>query len=362
LYLICRFLSKGQSSFTEDEVNHKKFLILLSKSLFKGKTSNNELHVFNQLVLTLIEYKEVALQVLNLLFNFTLNLNIENYINTISFRRVAIFLDKLTEKYFTPQFIHELDNNTFLKLIILIHIPNMHLDMNINNHKSHHKNIFINKFYKDENKKNLMISSIEKNIVDTICPFVFSRYGLFNKTNIIIVNSCYALIEKIFQETKVSNLLLENSFGLLKYERFKEANDKLNNYKKNIDYLTKYELIDLVNKIKKTENDVINSYDLQHYKEEEEKEEKKEDNYVKEENKKESNEENNMKNNEDNNSNNKDDKDNKDNGLYEIKESKIKNSNNNNIISIDENIDTNNIKSDLINKNIIINNFIINNK
>ena len=275
LYLICRFLSKGQSSFTEDEVNHKKFLILLSKSLFKGKTSNNELHVFNQLVLTLLENKEVSLQVLNLLFNFTLNLNIENYINTISFRRVAIFLDKLTEKYFTPQFIHELDNNTFLKLIILIHIPNMHLDININNHKSHHKNIFINKFYKDENKKNLMISSIEKNIVDTICPFVFSRYGLFNKTNIIIVNSCYALIEKIFQETKVSDLLLKNSFGLLKYEKFKEVNNKLNHYKKNIDYLTKYELIDLVNKIKKTENDAINSYDLQHYKEEEEKEEKK---------------------------------------------------------------------------------------
>ena len=35
---------------------------------------------------------------------------------------------------------------------------------------------------------------------------------IVNKTNIIIVNSCYALIEKIFQETKVSNLLLENSF------------------------------------------------------------------------------------------------------------------------------------------------------
>ena len=264
LYLICRFLSKGQSSFTEDEVNHNKFLTLLSKSLFKGKTSNNELYVFNQLVLTLIEYKEVSLQILNLLFNFILHLEIENHMNSISFRRVAIFLDKLTEKYFTSKFLDELDNNAFLKLIILIHIPNMHLDININNHKSHHKNIFINKFYKDENKKNLMISSIEKNIVDTICPFVFSRYGLFNKSNIIIVNSCYALIEKIFQETKVSNLLLQNSFGLLKYEKFKEVNDKLEHYKKKIDYLTKYELIDLVKEIKKTEKDIINSYNIQH--------------------------------------------------------------------------------------------------
>jgi hypothetical protein len=94
--------------------------------------------------------------------------------------------------------------------------------------------------------------------------------------------------------------------------------------------------------------------------EKEEKEEKKEDNNINEENKKENTEENNIKINNDNNTYNKDDTD--DNDLYEVKESKIKNSNNNNIISIDENIDMNNIKSDLINKNIIINNFIINNK
>ena len=115
-------------------------------------------------------------------------------------------------------------------------------------------------------------------------------------------------------------------------------------------------------KLKSQQFNAIKEEEENEDEEEEEKEEKKEDNYVKEENKKESNEENNMKNNDDNNMNNKDDTDNKDNGLYEIKESKIKNSNNNNIISIDENIDTNNIKSDLINKNIIINNFIINNK
>ena len=275
LYLICQFLAKGQSSFTEDEVNHTNFLKLLSKSLFKGKTSNNELYVFNQLVLTLIDNKEVCIQILNLLFNFVLYLNKEKPINSISFRRVAIFLDKFTEKYFVPKFIDELDNNTFLQLIILIHIPNMHLDININNHKSHRKNMFIQKFYKEENKKNLMVSNIEKNIVDTICPFVFSRYGLFNKSNMIIVNSCYELIKKIFQETKVSNLLLQNSFGLLKYEKFKEVNDKLDHYKKNIDYILKYDLIELVNKIKKTENETINSYDIQLYKDEENKEEKK---------------------------------------------------------------------------------------
>ena len=278
LYLICKFLSKGKSSFTQDEENHTNFLKLLSKSLFKGKTSNNELYVFNQLVISLIEHKGVAFQILDLIFNFILHLDYSNKNHLISFRRVSIFLDKLTEKYFISKFIDDLDNNTFLKLIILIHIPNMHLDININNHKSHHKNMFIDKYYRDENKKNLLISCIEKNIIDTICPFIFSRYGLFNKSNIVIINSCYALIRKIFQETKASNLLLENSFGLLKYEKFKEVNDKLIHHKKNIDYLGKYELIDLVNKIKKEESDIIKSYDIQHYKEEEEKEEKKDRN------------------------------------------------------------------------------------
>ena len=239
LYLISQFLAKGQSSFTEDEVNHTNFLKLLSKALFKGKTSNNELDVFNQLVLILVEYKEVSIQLLNLLFDFILHLDNQN--KSISFRRVAIFLDKFVEKYFVKEFIEEMDKSIYLKLIILIHIPNMHLDININNHKSHHNNMFIQKYYRDENKKNLMISSIEENIVDTICPFVFSRFGLFNKSNIIIVNACYSLITKIFQETKVSNLLLENSFGMLKPEKFKEAGDKLEQYKKDVDYKTKYE-------------------------------------------------------------------------------------------------------------------------
>ena len=272
LYLISQFLAKGQSSFTEDEVNHTNFLKLLSKALFKGKTSNNELDVFNQLVLILVEYKEVSIQLLNLLFDFILHLDNQN--KSISFRRVAIFLDKFVEKYFVKEFIEEMDKSIYLKLIILIHIPNMHLDININNHKSHHNNMFIQKYYKDENKKNLMISSIEENIVDTICPFVFSRFGLFNKSNIIIVNGCYSLIAKIFQETKVSNLLLENSFGMLNPEKFKEAGDKLEQYKKDVDYKTKYELADLVNDLKKKENKIINSYDIQTYEEGEQEEEK----------------------------------------------------------------------------------------
>ena len=104
--------------------------------------------------------------------------------------------------------------------------------------------MFIQKYYKDENKKDLIIKIIEKNIEDTLSPFIFSKYGIFNKNNLIIVNSCYSLISKIFQETKVSNLLLNNSFGKLKYDNFKKVNDELADRKKNIDYLTKYELID----------------------------------------------------------------------------------------------------------------------
>ena len=279
LYLICQFLSKGKNSFIDDKINHDNFLKLLSKSFFKGNSSNNEIFIFKQLVENLIEYKEVALKILDITFNFILNLKNDVYTNDISFKRVAIFLDKFSDKFINEKAFEELDKNIFLKLIILIHIPNMHMDININNKKSHKKNMFIEKYYKEENKKNLVISFIENNIVDILSPFVFSKYGLFNKNNIIIVNACYSLITKIFQETKVSNLLLENSFGKIQYEKFKKVNDELNDRKKNIDYLTKYELIDLVNNLKKTENEIIDSYDIQIYKleNEEEKKEKEED-------------------------------------------------------------------------------------
>ena len=276
LYLICQFLSKGESSFTDNDINHNKFLKLLSKSFFKGKTANNEIYVFNELVNTLIEYKEEALKIINITFNFILNLNNEVYTNDISFKRVAIFLNKFSDKYFNDDFFENLDKNIFLKLIILIHIPNMNMDININNKKSHKKNKFLQNYYK-ENKKNLIISNIEKNIENNLCNFIFSKYGLFNQNNLIIVNSCYSLISKIFQETKVSDLLLKNSFGKILYEKFKEVNDELNKWKKKVDYLTKYELIDLVNDLKKKQNEIIDSYDLQNYIIEEKDEDKKEE-------------------------------------------------------------------------------------
>ena len=291
LYLISKFLSKGESSFTEDETNYDIFLKLLSKAFFKGRYSNNEIIIFEELIKTLIENKEIALKIIDITFNFVLNLKNDIYTNNISFKRVAIFLDKFSEKYFDENFFKVLDKDIYLKLMILLHIPNMNLDINISNKKSHKKNMFIEKYYKNENKKKLVIDSIENNIGETLSPFIFSKYGVFNTNNLIIVNSCYSLITKIFQETKVSNLLLENSFGLLNYEKFKKVNDELNDRKKNIDYLTKYELIDLVNTLKKSENEIIDSFDIQTYKikgideekkEEEEKEEEKEEEEEKE--------------------------------------------------------------------------------
>ena len=281
LYLICQFLSKGKSTFIEDKTNHNNFLKLLSKSFFKGNASNNELIVFEALVNNLIESNEVSLKIIDIIFNFILNYKNNVYTNNISFKRVAIFLNKFSDKYFNEKFFDELDKDLFLKLMILLHTPNMNMDINISNKKSHKKNKFIQKYYKEENKKDLIIANIEKNIVETLSPFIFSKYGLFNKDNLIIVNSCYAFISKIFQETKVANLLLENSFGLLKYEKFKKVNDELNDRKKNIDYLSKYELIDLVNDLKKKENEIIDSYDLHIYNinlDDEEKKEKKEEN------------------------------------------------------------------------------------
>ena len=139
----------------------------------------------------------------------------------------------------------------------------------------------------------------------------------------------------------------------------KIINEKISN--KNLQKLKTQEF-NAIKEEEENENEEEEEGEKEEKEKKEEKEEKKEDNNINEENKKENIEENNKKSNDNNNTNNKDATDNIDNGLYELKEPKIKNSNNNNMISIDENIDTNNIKSDLINKNIIINNFIINNK
>ena len=278
LYLICQFLAKGQSTIMDDETNKNNFLKLLCVSLFKENISHNEIYVFKNLVNILIENMDVSLQLMNLVFNYLLNLDTKN--TKISFKLVSIFLDKFCEKYFVNEYINNLDKNMFLKLLILIHVPNMYLDMNINNRRSHHKNMFIDKFYKGENTKNLMISSIEKYINENICNFLFSTSGLFNENNIIIVNACYALINNIFQYTKVSNVLLEQSFGLLTKENFKMANDKLVDYEKKVDYFGKYELIDLVNRIKKNANKYITDFDIHKFiddsnKENENKEEEK---------------------------------------------------------------------------------------
>ena len=283
LYLISQILFKENSFFAENKINFDKFLKLLCKSFFKGNSSNDEILIFQEFTSNLIKYKDIALKILNIIFTLILNFNNDIYTNDISFKRVAIFLDKFSDNYFNEKFFEELDKDIFLKLMILIHIPNMHMDININNKKSHKKNMFIQKFYKEEGKKDLIVKNIEKNIEDTLSPFIFSKYGIFNKNNLIIVNSCYSLISKIFQETKVSNLLLKNSFGKLEYEKFKKVNDELIDRKKNIDYLTKYELIDLVNNLKKTEKEIIDSYDIQVYKIEENEEEQKENEEEKEE-------------------------------------------------------------------------------
>jgi len=139
----------------------------------------------------------------------------------------------------------------------------------------------------------------------------------------------------------------------------KIINEKISN--KNLQKLKSQEFNAIKEEEENEEEEEGEKAEKEDKKEKEENKENKEDNNINEENKKESTEGNNIKIIDDNDTSNKDDTDNKDNSFYEMKDSKIK-TGNNNMISIDENIDTNNIKSDLINKNIIINNFIINNK
>ena len=139
----------------------------------------------------------------------------------------------------------------------------------------------------------------------------------------------------------------------------------------------------LVNMYKKMINEIESNKNIEKLKnqefkaikeEEENDEEEEEDGEIKEKNKEKENDEKKIKeedekeiniiskikendNNENLNINN---SNNKANNSFDINEIKVKT--NNNIISLDENINSDNISNGLINKNIIINNFIINNK
>ncbi len=261
LYLIFKILIDDKESLmnNDKEIDIKmsnKFIKILSYLSFKKIYTTADLIVFKDLINSFIENEILSEKFLDFIFILILTLD-SNKIPYISFKRVSLFLEKYSEKYFNE----EMDDKTFHKFLILIHIPNMYLDSNINNKKSHNKNMFLDKFYKDEKTKEKLISRIENNI-ESICEFIFSDLGLFSKKNLAMVNSCNMLIQKIFKETKVSNILIKNLFGKFEFSKFQFIDNMVEYYDKNIDLIKKYELVDLVKTLKENEQNYKNTYNI----------------------------------------------------------------------------------------------------
>ena len=261
LYLIFKNLIDDENSLmnSENEEDIKisnKLIKILSHIIFKKIYTTTDLIIFNELINSLIKDENISEKFLDFIFIVILTLD-SNKIPKISFQRVAIFLEKYSEHYFND----EMDDKKFHKFLILIHIPNMFFDSNINNNRPHNKNKFLDKFYKNEKINEKLISRIENNI-ESLSKFIFSDLGLFSKKNISMVNSCKMLIQKIFKETKVSNILIKNSFGQFELNKFQYIDNIINYYNKNIDFLKKYELVDLVKNLKENEQNYKNTYDI----------------------------------------------------------------------------------------------------
>ena len=261
LYLIFKNLIDDENSLMNSEKEEdiklsNKFIKILSHIVFKKIYTTSDLIIFKELINSLIKDENLSEKFLDFIFIIILTLD-SNKIPNISFQRVSIFLEKYSEEYFND----DMDDKTFHKFLILIHIPNMFFDSNINNKRPHNKNMFLDKFYKNEKINEKLISRIENNI-ESICKFIFSDLGLFSKKNISMVNSCKMLIQKIFKETKVSNVLIKNSFGQFELNKFQYIDNMINYYNKNIDFLKKYELVDLVKKLKENEQNYKNTYDI----------------------------------------------------------------------------------------------------
>ena len=105
-----------------------------------------------------------------------------------------------------------------------------------------------------------------------------------------IVNSCYKICKKIFEETKVSEVLIKKSFGKLDLNKFIYIDNIISFYEKQQDYIGYYDLENLVKVLEENEANYDNTYTFQVKKQEEEvKEEKPQQHNNKNKNKKNNN-------------------------------------------------------------------------
>ena len=253
LYILVKMLIEQKyENITDTESDFSySFMKLLSHVMFRANKSTSELIIFDECIEYLIKSSfDISNKLLDFIFMFVIALN-DPY-TKVSYERVAIFLQRYVNAY-----LDKLDEKLFIKTLILVHIPNMNYDSNINNQRPHNKNIFLETLYKNHKEK--LISLIES-YIENISHFVLSNLGLFNQKNIQIVNSCYKIITKIFEETKVSSILVKKSFGKLDLSKFLYIQKTITFYNKQQDYFSYYDLEVLVKTLKENENKYNNTF------------------------------------------------------------------------------------------------------
>lgn len=172
-------------------------------------------------------------------------------------------------------FLTQFEDQDYLKFIVLVNLNNIDNDNKKNSIKSGqesiYKNKLINKFISYSKETDNMGTLIENNLCNfisenykTLASFIFSDIGLFNPLNVTIKHSCLNLIKFVLEKKMNQTLtsLVTYCFDFLDSEKLKFIDQISKFYKKEIDYMSFYDLENLVEYLKSTEKKYTTSLAL----------------------------------------------------------------------------------------------------
>jgi hypothetical protein len=243
--------------------------------------SSNKLHekVLFRSILSQITQKDYLNKLLNNSFiyimnNFSLDNNNNNndFIYQSNFEKYSFNkLRKVLEYY--ALFVNDFEEKDFLKFLVLANLNNLDNNTKFNKVKSSSKGVL----YK--NKLLAKLQNLEKNESKTleqklcvftvnhhktIASFIFSDIGLFNKLNITIKHSCLNILKFTIDKNLENTLshFINICFDFLEIEKLKFIDEVAKHYKKELDYISFYDLENLVESLKATEKKYLGSLAL----------------------------------------------------------------------------------------------------
>jgi len=262
------------------------FIKIVAIAVFQASNKLYEKVLFRS-VLAQIKQKDFLKRMLNNCFvyimnNFSLDVHNQNndFVYQKNFEKYSFKkLRKLLEYY--ALYVKEFEEKDFLKFLVLANLNNLDNNTKIAKVKSAkrgpvYKNKLLSKLLKNnqnlqkENEKSeaetleQKLCTFIRNNYKTIASFIFSDIGLFNKLNVTIKHSCLNIlkftIDKNLNETLSS--FITYCFEFLELEKLKFIDDVAKYYKKEIDYISFYDLESLVESLKATEKKYRGSLSL----------------------------------------------------------------------------------------------------